>query len=146
MKTSSPKIILSLSLAAMLLSAGTSPAALLVGWYRFNDPTDLGKDYSGNNNTGTIVDNGAAPIYSASGYNGGAAGRQGFAGFGLWCWLVAGTKTQQQCKAAAELGNCWVMHGGLSNNANGRHPHRMGARWPTVAVKTGGRRFLGSTR
>jgi hypothetical protein len=77
MKLFAPKIILPLALAAMLLSAGTSPAALLVGWYRFNDPTNLGKDYSGNNNTGTIVDNGAAPIYTASGYNGGAADFRG---------------------------------------------------------------------
>lgn len=66
------KLLSAFLFAAAFLSV-SAQAALLVGWYRFNDPLDLGKDYSGNNNNGTVVDNGAAPVYTADGYQGGAA-------------------------------------------------------------------------
>ena len=60
-------------LAVFALSLSGAKAAILVGWYRFDDPNNLGKDYSGNNNNGTIVNNGAAPVYTTNGYIGGAA-------------------------------------------------------------------------
>ena len=69
-----------LALLLFVLFAASLPgarAALLLGWYRFDDPTNLGKDYSGNNNDGTVIDNGAAPIYTGSGYTGGAADFRG---------------------------------------------------------------------
>jgi hypothetical protein len=71
-----PSIFTYHALVLMLLS-GVAHGAPLLGWYRFDDPLDLGKDYSGNNNNGTIVDNGAAPIYTGSGYVGGAADFRG---------------------------------------------------------------------
>jgi hypothetical protein len=62
-----------LLLATLALSLTSAHSALLLGWYRFDDPTDLGKDYSGNNNNGTVFGGIGAPIYTANGYTGGAA-------------------------------------------------------------------------
>jgi hypothetical protein len=73
MKKTPPLLLLAL-FAASLPGAH---AALLLGWYRFDDPTNLGKDYSGNNNNGTVIDNGAEPVYTASGHTGGAADFRG---------------------------------------------------------------------
>ena len=64
-----------LALIALCGSAGWS--ATLVGWYRFNDSADLTKDSSGLNNHGTIINNGSPPIYTTTGFTGGAADFQG---------------------------------------------------------------------
>ncbi len=64
------------ALCLLLFAAAlSSPSfgATLVGWYRFDDSSQLAKDSSGLNNHGTVIDNGAAPIYSTTGYTGGAA-------------------------------------------------------------------------
>lgn len=69
----------------LLLSlGGTAQSAIVMGWYRFDDPTNLGRDYSGNNNNGTVINDGAAPVYTADGFTGGAAD---FRGGGL-CALI----------------------------------------------------------
>lgn len=60
-------------LACFFLTGPAAHSAQVLGWYRFDDPTDLGKDYSGYGNNGTIIDNGAAPVYSSNGAIGGAA-------------------------------------------------------------------------
>lgn len=57
-----------------LLAVSTGSASTLVGWYQFDDSSNLGLDSSGGGKHGTVVDvNGGAPTYSSSGYTGGAA-------------------------------------------------------------------------
>ena len=73
MKSFNDRMVFSLVFALVLSLGSTAQSAIVMGWYRFDDPTDLGKDYGGNNNNGTVVDNGAAPVYTASGFTGGAA-------------------------------------------------------------------------
>ena len=63
----------SLAFASALFLVGTAHSAIVMGWYRFDDPTNLGRDYSGNNKNGTVINNGAAPVYTANGFTGGAA-------------------------------------------------------------------------
>ena len=57
-----------------LLAVSKGSASTLVGWYQFDDSSNLGLDSSGGGKHGTVVDvNGGAPTYSSSGYTGGAA-------------------------------------------------------------------------
>lgn len=56
---------------ACLFVASSLSAQGLVGYYRFDDASNLTKDSSGNNNNGTLT--GTVPAYSANGYVGGAA-------------------------------------------------------------------------
>ena len=65
------KVLQVLVLVVMGGSAGWS--ATLVGWYRFDDSADLTKDSSGLNNHGTVVNHGGPPVYTSTGYTGGAA-------------------------------------------------------------------------
>lgn len=70
------KTTLVLCFAAGLISymcVGTAKAATLVGWYQFDDPNNLGLDSSGNNNNGTLYNDGILPVYSSSGIHGGSA-------------------------------------------------------------------------
>jgi len=70
--------ILALALAAWLTSfAGNAGAAELVGWYQFNNSNNLGLDSSGNNNNGTLYNDGILPVYSSNGIDGGSAYFQG---------------------------------------------------------------------
>ena len=67
------KKILQISLVA-LMAVSTGSSSTLVGWYQFDDSSNLGLDSSGGGKHGTVVDvNGGAPTYSSSGYTGGAA-------------------------------------------------------------------------
>jgi hypothetical protein len=71
------KLLLGVAATSVFLTTQVH-SALLVGWYRFNDPSNLGLDSSGLGNDGTVIDNGAAPIYSAgTGITGGAADFRG---------------------------------------------------------------------
>ena len=73
MKSFTGRTVFSLVFALALSLVSTAQSAIVMGWYRFDDPTDLGKDYSGNNNNGTVINDGAAPVYTANGFTGGAA-------------------------------------------------------------------------
>jgi len=67
------KKILQIS-AVALMAVSTGSASTLVGWYQFDDSSNLGLDSSGGGKHGTVVDvNGGSPTYSSSGYTGGAA-------------------------------------------------------------------------
>jgi hypothetical protein len=57
-------------LVGFACEAVSSPAPALVGWWRFQNPSDLGQDSSGNNHELTV--NGGA-TYSSAGVNGGGA-------------------------------------------------------------------------
>ena len=61
-------------LMVTLVAVSTGSASTLVGWYKFDDSSNLGLDSSGGGKHGTVVHvNGGAPTYSPSGYTGGAA-------------------------------------------------------------------------
>lgn len=65
-------------LAFLVFLTCTAQSAIVMGWYRFDDPTNLGRDYSGNNNNGVVFgDPGLAPIYTTDGFTGGAADFRG---------------------------------------------------------------------
>ena len=68
--------IANLAAGLAVLGAPAAWSAPLVGWYKFDDPSDLGKDYSGSSFDATISGS-LPPIYTSSGYSGGAADFQG---------------------------------------------------------------------
>jgi len=63
-------LLITLLLAILLNSEAKSSD--LIGWYQFNDSSNLGLDSSGFNNNGTVLNNGAPPTYDPNGLNAGS--------------------------------------------------------------------------
>ena len=68
------KTLFALAITVGLLSfIGNANAADLIGWYQFNNSNNLGLDSSGNNNNGTLYNDGIVPVYSSNGIDGGGS-------------------------------------------------------------------------
>jgi hypothetical protein len=80
MATHGSLMALSVAMGLIGAGAGTARAGQLLGWYQFENSSDLGLDSSGSGNNGTVRDfNGGGPTFQAGGY-GGSAGAASFHG------------------------------------------------------------------
>ena len=78
MNLSVKRVLCFVAFSWLTLLADAAHSAIVMGWYRFDDPANLGRDYSGNNNNGTVIGGPTtSPIYTANGFTGGAADFRG---------------------------------------------------------------------